>query len=47
MGGGASRTGDAGGIVVRFRDDWCSVSSASAQISFRVDELVARVRPLL
>jgi hypothetical protein len=39
--------GDAGGIVVRFRDSWCSVASTSSQIPFRVDELVARIRPLL
>jgi hypothetical protein len=39
--------GDAGGILVRLRDSWCSVASTSAQIPFRVDELVARIRPLL
>jgi hypothetical protein len=39
--------GDAGGMLVRFRDSWCSVAGASAQIPFRVDELLARVRPLL
>jgi hypothetical protein len=39
--------GDAGGMFVHFRDGWCAVSSASAQIPFRVEELVARIRPLL
>ncbi len=39
--------GDAGGMFVRFRDGWCAVASTSAQIPFRVDELVARIRPLL
>ncbi len=39
--------GDAGGILVRLRDSWCSVASTSAQIPFRVDDLVARIRPLL
>lgn len=39
--------GDAGGMFVRFRDTWCSVASASAQIPFRVEELVARIQPLL
>lgn len=39
--------GDAGGILVRLRDSWCSVAGTSAQIPFRVDELVARIRPLL
>jgi hypothetical protein len=39
--------GDAGGILVRLRDSWCTVASTSAQIPFRVDELVARIRPLL
>ena len=39
--------GDAGGILVRFRDAWCTVASTSRQIPFRLDELVARIRPLL
>jgi hypothetical protein len=39
--------GDAGGMFVQFRDGWCAVAGASAQIPFRVDELVARIRPLL
>lgn len=39
--------GDAGGMFVRFRDAWCSVSSASEQIPFKLDEIVARIRPLL
>lgn len=39
--------GDAGGMFVQCREAWCAVSSASAQIPFRVDQLVARIRPLL
>lgn len=39
--------GDSGGMIVRFRDAWCSVSSTSAQVPFRIDQLVARIRPLL
>ncbi|MEK6679073.1 MAG: hypothetical protein AABY39_06625 [Nitrospirota bacterium] len=39
--------GDAGGMMVRFRDSWCSVASASAQIPFCLEELVGRIRPLL
>ena len=39
--------GDAGGIMVRFRDAWCTVASTSRQIPFRLDEVVARIRPLL
>jgi hypothetical protein len=39
--------GDAGGMFVRFRDAWCVVSSASAQVPFRLDQLVARIRSLL
>lgn len=38
--------GDAGGMFVRFRDAWCSIASGSAQIPFRVDDLVARIRSL-
>ncbi len=39
--------GDAGGMFVQCRDAWCSVAGASVQIPFRVEELVARIRPLL
>jgi hypothetical protein len=39
--------GDAGGILVRFRDAWCTVAGTSTQIPFRLDELLARIRPLL
>jgi len=39
--------GDAGGVLIRFRDGWCSVSNAGAQVPFRMGELVARIRPLL
>lgn len=38
--------GDAGGMFVRFRDAWCSIARGSAQMPFRIDELVARVRSL-
>jgi hypothetical protein len=39
--------GDAGGMIVRLRDDWCVVEAASHQLPFRVDDIVARLRPLL
>lgn len=39
--------GDAGGMFVHFRDEWCSVAGGSAQITFRLEELVSRLRPLL
>ena len=39
--------GDAGGMIVRFHNAWCSVSSVSAQVPFRHEELVAHIRPLL
>jgi hypothetical protein len=39
--------GDAGGMIVRLRDDWCVVEAVSYQVPFRVDEIVARMRPLL
>ena len=39
--------GDAGGVLVRFRENWCSVAGTSAQIPFRVNELIGRMRPLL
>lgn len=39
--------GDAGGMMVQFRDTWCSVASASAQMPFRLEELIGRIRPLL
>lgn len=38
--------GDAGGMFVQFRDAWCSVASTE-EIPFRLDQLVARIRPLL
>jgi len=38
--------GDAGALSVRFRDAWCSVASIGAQYPFRLDQLVARIRPL-
>lgn len=43
----AQGLGDAGGTFVRFRDAWCAVAGASAQIPFRVDVIIARIRPLL
>lgn len=39
--------GDLGGTVVRFRDTWCSIASVSSQIPFRMEQLIARIRPLL
>ena len=39
--------GDAGGTFVRFRENWCSVAGISHQVPFKVDEIVARMRPLL
>jgi hypothetical protein len=39
--------GDAGGLFVRLRGGWCSVASASTHIPFKLDELLARIRPLL
>lgn len=39
--------GDAGGMLVRFREGWCSVAGTSSRIPFKVEELVARLRPLL
>jgi len=38
--------GDAGAMFVRFRDAWCSIARGSAQMPFRVDEIVARIRSL-
>jgi hypothetical protein len=43
----AQQIGDAGAMFVRFRESWCTVSSTSAQIPFRLDDLIARVRPIL
>jgi hypothetical protein len=39
--------GDAGALLIRLRDDWCAVEAGHWQVPFRVDEIVARVRPLL
>jgi hypothetical protein len=39
--------GDAGGMFVRFRDDLCTVSSTSRQVPFKVQDLMARLQPLL
>ena len=39
--------GDAGGMLVRFRDSWCSLASAGSQIPFRVAEVLARIRSIL
>jgi hypothetical protein len=39
--------GDAGGLTIRLRDDWCTVEAGHWQLPFRVDELIARIRPLL
>ena len=39
--------GDAGAMTITLRDDWCAVEAGHWQVPFRVDELVARIRPLL
>jgi hypothetical protein len=39
--------GDAGGLSVQFRDAWCCVAGAGPQNPLRVDEIIARIRPLL
>jgi hypothetical protein len=39
--------GDAGGTMARFRDDWCSVSSISGRIPFRLERVIASIRLLL
>lgn len=39
--------GDAGGTLVRFRDSWWTVASTSRLIPFRLQELLARIQPLL
>jgi hypothetical protein len=43
----AQGLGDAGGMFLRFRDSWGAVAGVSHRIPFKVDELVARLRPLL
>jgi hypothetical protein len=39
--------GDAGAMTIRFRDDLCSLEAGHWQLPFKLDELVARMRPLL
>jgi len=43
----AQGIGDAGALTIMLRDDWCAVEAGHWQLPFRVDELVARMRPLL
>jgi hypothetical protein len=43
----AQGIGDAGGQAIRLRDEWCAVEAGHWQVPFRVDEIVARMRPLL
>jgi hypothetical protein len=38
--------GDAGGMFVQFRDDWCLVSSGSVQTPFRIDRVLSAIRTL-
>lgn len=38
--------GDLGVLTVQFRDDWCAMTTAGDQVSFRLDEVVARIRAL-
>jgi hypothetical protein len=39
--------GDAGAMIVWLRDEWCALEAGHYLRPFKVDELVARVRPLL
>jgi hypothetical protein len=39
--------GDVGGLLVRFRDGWCSVAGVGHRMPFRLDQLISRIRPLL
>jgi hypothetical protein len=39
--------GDAGALFVNVRDGWCGVASPTSQVPFRVDQIVARIRPIL
>ncbi len=39
--------GDAGGMFVRMRGEWCTISNTSYQVPFRVDQVVERMRPLI
>jgi len=39
--------GDAGGLTILFRDDWCAIEASHSRVPFRVDDLLARMRPLL
>jgi hypothetical protein len=45
--GVAQGLGDAGALTLLFRDDWCAIESGHRQIPFQVDEILARMRPLL
>jgi hypothetical protein len=38
--------GDAGALMVHFRDNWCTVSETGSRIPFQVGEIVSRVRSL-
>lgn len=39
--------GDAGGMQIRVRGGWCSISRTSHQIPFQVGRIIERMRPLL
>jgi hypothetical protein len=39
--------GDAGALFVSLEGGWCAVATPTSQIPFRVDQIVARIRPLL
>ena len=39
--------GDAGALQIRFRDQWCTISGTGTQVPFRLDQVIARLRPLL
>jgi hypothetical protein len=39
--------GDAGALTVWLRDEWCALEAGHWQVPFKLDELVARMRPLV
>lgn len=39
----AQSVGDAGGLIVKFRDEWCSIASTSRQMPFKMEALIACV----
>jgi hypothetical protein len=43
----AQGLGDVGAMQMYFRDSWCLITGAGPQAPFRIDEIIARMRPLL